>query len=69
MQLMSDELMRKHVPFPSVGISGAAMSAAKRKSHGMFPALSREDEPYVRASWMFLRDCVEELDRRRLAYR
>lgn len=70
MELMSRELLQKHVPSPSVGTtSRSAMTAGKQRSHGLFPALSVEDVPYVKSSWIFLRSCVEELDRRRLAYR
>ena len=70
MELMTKELMRKHVSSPSVGTtSRTAMSAAKQRSHGVYPSLSSEDSPYVKSSWIFLRDCIEELDRRCLAYR
>ena len=70
MELMSTELLRKHISSPSVGTtSKSALAAAKQKSHGIFPALSMEDAPYVKSSWIFLRDCIEELDRRCLAYR
>lgn len=70
MDLMSNELLRKHVSSPSVGTnSKSALAAAKQKSNGIFPALSKEDKQYVKSSWMFLRDCIEELDRRCLAYR
>ncbi|KAL7546864.1 hypothetical protein ACHAWF_010186 [Thalassiosira exigua] len=69
MDLMSSELQRNFTPSPSVGTrSRSALAAAKRKSHGIFPSLSAEDAPYIRSSWAFLRDCVEELDRRCLAY-
>jgi len=69
MELMSTELLRKHISSPSVGTtSKSALAAAKQKSHGIFPALSMEDAPYVKSSWIFLRDCIEELDRRCLAY-
>jgi hypothetical protein len=70
MELMSSELLRKHVPSPSVGtVSKSAFDAAKQKSYGVYPALSKEDEAYVKSSWMFLRDCIRELDRRYLSYR
>jgi hypothetical protein len=70
MELMSAELLQKHVPSPSVGtVSKSVFDAAKRKSYGVFPALSKEDEPFVKSSWMFLRDCIKEFDRRFLAYR
>lgn len=70
MELMSASLLQKYVPSPSVGTaSKPAFDAAKEKSYGVFPSLSKEDEPYVQSSWMFLRGCIEELDRRYLAYR
>jgi hypothetical protein len=70
MELMAAELLRKHVPSPSVGtVSTSVFDAAKLKSCGVFPVLSKRDKPYVKSSWMFLRDCIEELDRRFLAYR
>jgi len=69
MELMSTELLRKHRSSPSVGTnSKSGLAAAKQRSHGIFPALAKEDEPYVKSSWTFLRDCIEELDRSRLAY-
>lgn len=70
MELMTVELLRKHAPSPSVGtVSTSTFVAAKQKSYGVFPALSKEDEPYIKSSWIFLRDCIKELDRRFLAYR
>lgn len=66
---MAHALLHKCVPSPSVGTqSKEALAAAKRKSRGIFPALSAKDAPYVKSSWMFLRDCIEELDRRCLAH-
>jgi hypothetical protein len=70
MELMTLHLMNNYTHSPSVGISSKSLlESAKRKSKGLFPALSNEDEPYVKSSWMLLRDCIEELDRRCLAYR
>ncbi len=70
MELMTLYLMNNYTHSPSVGISSkSALESAKRKSKGLFPALSKEDEPYVKSSWMLLRDCIEELDRRCLVYR
>ena len=34
-----------------------------------YPALSDEDWPFVRSSWRFLKECLNELDNRDLAYR
>lgn len=70
MELMTTHLMKNYTHSPSVGVrSKSALDAAKRKSKGLFPALSKEDEPYIKSSWMLLKDCIEELDRRCLAYR
>jgi hypothetical protein len=70
MELMSAHLMKNYTHSPSVGVSSkSALDAAMRKSKGLFPALSKEDEPYLKSSWMLLSDCIEELDRRCLAYR
>ena len=68
-ELMSTVLLQKTVPSPSVGDSNEVLTAVKQRSHGIFPALSLKDAPYIKSSWMFLRDCIEELDRRCLAYR
>lgn len=69
-ELMSSELLRNYRSSPSVGTSSkSAMYAAKLKSHGVFPSLSKEDSPYVRGAWMFLRECISELDQRCLTYR
>jgi hypothetical protein len=65
-ELMSNELLRKCRPSPSVG--SATLNAAG-KSCGVFPSLSREDSPYVKAPWVFLRECIRELDQRCLSYR
>ena len=70
MELMSDELMQKYYPSPSVGTRPSSkLAVAKKKSHGIFPSLSKEDSPYVKSSWLFLRECIDEMDRRNLAYR
>ena len=70
MELMTLHLMNNYTHSPSVGISSkSVLESAKRKSKGLFPALSKEDGPYVKSSWMLLRYCIEELDRRCLAYR
>ena len=68
--LMSRELMRKCLYSPTVGMhSTSAFNTAKVKSHGVFPSLSKEDSPLVKASWVFLRECIQEFDRRCLSYR
>ena len=70
MELMTAHLMTHYTHSPSVGTSSkSALQAAKRKSKGLFPALSKKDVPFVKSTWMFLKDCIEELDRRFLAYR
>ena len=70
MELMTKNLLRKLIPSPSVGTpSKSALSVAKQKSNGIFPALSKEDQPYIKSSWILLRRVLEELDRRCLAYR
>lgn len=69
MERMSHELQQKHIPSPSVGKSKSALEAAKQRSRGLFPSLSKEDTPFVKSSWIFLRDCLEELDQRCLSYR
>lgn len=70
MELMTAHLMTHYTHSPSVGTSSkSALQAAKRKSKGLFPALSKKDVPFVKSTWMFLKDCIEELDRRCLAYR
>jgi hypothetical protein len=69
-ELMSTELLKKCISSPSVGMDSlSAYNAAKIKSHGVFPSLSREDSPYVKASWIFLRECIREFDQRCLSYR
>lgn len=69
-ELMSSELLKKCRSSPSVGMASiSAFNAAKLKSHGVFPSLSREDSPFVKASWIFLRECIQEFDRRCLSYR
>ena len=69
-ELMSKELLGKCRSSPSVGMaSTSAFNAAKLKSHGVFPSLSREDSPYVKASWVFLRECIKDFDQRCLSYR
>jgi len=68
-ELMSSELLRKAISSPSVGTtSRSALRAAKQKSYGIYPALSKEDFPLVKASWVFLKDCIGELDSRCLSY-
>ena len=70
MELMTKNLLRKLIPSPSVGTpSKSALAAAKQKSYGIFPALSKEDQPYIKSSWILLRRILEELDRRCLSYR
>jgi hypothetical protein len=70
MERMSHELQQKHITSPSVGTrSYSALEAAKQRSRGLFPSLSKEDTPFVKSSWIFLRDCLEELDQRCLSYR
>jgi len=69
MEMMTKELTRKYQSSPSVGIrSKSGLAAAKAKSHGIFPSLSKEDSPYVKASWMFVRECIEVMDKRCLTY-
>ncbi|KAL7504601.1 hypothetical protein ACHAXN_005220 [Cyclotella atomus] len=66
---MSVELLKKCKSSPSVGMASlSAYNAAKIKSCGVFPSLSREDSPYVKASWIFLRECIREFDQRCLSY-
>ena len=68
-ELMSSELLRKVIASPSVGTtSKSALRAAKQKSYGIYPALSKEDSPLIKASWIFLKDCIGELDNRCLSY-
>ena len=69
-ELMSQDLLRKCRASPSVlQSSKSGFHTAKLKSHGVFPSLSREDSPYVKASWTFFRECIRELDLRCLSYR
>lgn len=69
-EIMSKELLGKCRSSPSVGMaSTSAFNAAKLKSHGVFPSLSREDSPYVKASWVFIRECIKDFDQRCLSYR
>lgn len=63
MGLMTNEIRRKCQASPSVG----AYSKID-KSHGLYPCLSKDDAPYVQSSWIFLKDCILELDRRCLGY-
>ena len=68
-ELMSSELLRKAISSPSVGTtSKSTLRAAKQKSYGIYPALSKEDSPMIKASWIFLKDCIGEFDRRCLSY-
>jgi len=67
MELMTKYILRKLIPSPSVG--SLELAKAKQKSKGVFPALSREDQQYIKSSWMFLKNVIEELDQRCLAYR
>lgn len=70
MELMTRNILRKLIPSPSVGVgSKSELAVAKQRSHGIYPALSRDDQPYIKSSWMFLRNVIEELDQRCLAYR
>ncbi|KAL7470595.1 hypothetical protein ACHAXS_010844 [Conticribra weissflogii] len=69
MEMMTKELTRKYQSSPSVGMrSSSGLAAAKAKSYGIFPSLSKEDSPYVKASWLFVRECIEAMDRRSLTY-
>jgi hypothetical protein len=69
-ELMSRELLRKYRSSPSVGTSSrSAFNAAKLKSLGIFPSLNTHDALYVKASWIFLRECIREFDQRCLSYR
>ncbi|KAL7457430.1 hypothetical protein ACHAWC_008998 [Mediolabrus comicus] len=63
MGLMTNEIRRKCQASPSVG----AYSKTD-KSRGLYPCLSKDDAPYVQSSWIFLKDCILELDRRCLGY-
>eukprot|EP00804_Cyclotella_cryptica_P025960 CCRYP_002777-RA/>CCRYP_002777-RA protein AED:0.01 eAED:0.01 QI:160/1/1/1/1/1/3/1231/967 len=68
-ELMSKELLRKYRASPSVGTSSrSAFNAAKSKSFGIFPSLNNHDAPYVKASWIFLRECMQDFDQRCLSY-
>ena len=67
MELMTKYILRKLIPSPSVG--SLELARAKQKSKGVFPALSREDQQYIKSSWIFLKNVIEELDQRCLAYR
>lgn len=63
MGLMTNEIRRKCQASPSVG--GYSKTD---KSRGLYPCLSKDDAPYVQSSWIFLKDCILELDRRCLGY-
>ena len=67
MELMTKYILRKLIPSPSVG--SLELAKAKQKSKGIFPALSREDQQYIKSSWIFLKNVIEELDQRCLSYR
>ena len=67
MELMTKYILRKLIPSPSVG--SLELAKAKQKSKGIFSALSREDQQYIKSSWIFLKNVIEELDQRCLAYR